>query len=114
MFRPLTAAAARAIAARHVQEGAQRLYDARLIRYAVDDAVLDWLVDGGVDPAHGARLLRSRVESMVESHVTELILDGTLQPGMEVTLTMRQGQVGVAVAVDMVHVQAHARVDHAQ
>lgn len=96
VFRPLSAIAARAIVERHVRDGAQRLYDARLIRYHVDASVLDLLVEGGLDPAHGARQLRSRVESLVESHVTELILDGTLQPGMEATLTVREGRLMVA------------------
>ncbi len=93
VFRPLALAAAREIAIRHLQVGAQRLFEARLIRYRADDSVVDLVLDGGLDPAHGARSLRSRVESLVEAFVTDCILDGQLHTGMEVLLTARDGQV---------------------
>ena len=96
VFRPLGLAAARQIAIRHLELGAQRLYDARLIRYTATDAVVDLLLDGGLDPAHGARSLRSRVESLVEAFVTDCILDGQLQTGMEVVLTVVNGRVALA------------------
>ncbi len=99
VFRPLPVSAARQIAIRHLALGAQRLFEARLIRYRADDSVVDLVLDGGLDPAHGARSLRSRVESLVEAFVTDCILDGQLHTGMEVVLTVRDGQVALAESV---------------
>ncbi len=110
VFRPLSLPAARQIAIRHLALGAERLFEARLMRYRVDEAVVNLVLDGGLDPAHGARSLRSRVESLVEAFVTDCILDGQLQPGMEVWLGVRDGKVALlpAQAPEVVHAQATA------
>ncbi len=113
VFRPLGVAAAREIAIRHLALGAERLFEARLIRYRADDAVVELVLDGGLDPAHGARSLRSRVESLVESFVTDCILDGQLHTGMEVVLTVQDGKVALVAAVPLAvaHVQVAAAYD---
>ena len=96
VFRPLAPLAARQIVLRTLEASAQRLFDASLIRYDVDDAVVDLVLAQGLDPALGVRPLRARVESLVESFVTECILDGSLRPGAEVQLTVLDGAVVMA------------------
>lgn len=93
VFHPLDLASARLVALRTIRLGAERLYEARLIRYDVDDAVVDLVLEGGLDPALGVRPLRSKIESLVESFVTDCILDGLLKPGAEVRLGVRDGRV---------------------
>ena len=95
VFRPLTPAAARLVIERALHTSAQRLYEARLIRYTTDALVLDLVLQGGLDPALGVRPLRARIESLVESFVTDRILDGTLHPGSEAWLTVQDGQLAL-------------------
>ncbi|MBM4344094.1 MAG: ATP-dependent Clp protease ATP-binding subunit [Deltaproteobacteria bacterium] len=95
VFRPLDAQAARAVVRREIGQSAQRLYEARLIRYDVDDRVVDLVLEGGLDPALGARPLRSRIERVVEAFVTDHILDGVLRPGADATLTVREGRMAL-------------------
>jgi len=93
VFRPLSLGAARQVVERTLQASARRLYDARLIRYEVDDSVVDLVVGAGVDPALGIRPLRSRIEEVVEAFVTDCILDGALQPGAQAQLTVHEGHL---------------------
>ena len=93
VFRPLSLAAARLVVERTLAASARRLYEARLIRYEVDDRVVDLIVGEGVDPALGIRPLRSRIEELVEAFVTDCILDGALQPGAQAQLTVHEGHL---------------------
>ncbi len=93
VFRPLDREAARVVARRAIDAGADRLYEARLIRYRADDSVVDLVLEGGLDPALGVRPLRARIEAVVESFVTDCILDGLLKPGADVVLTARGQQL---------------------
>ena len=95
VFRPLGPAAAREIVVRTLASSARQLYEARCIRFEVDTAVIDLVLEGGVDPSQGARPLRARVESIVEAFVTDCILDGALQPGAEAHLTVRDGHLAL-------------------
>ncbi len=95
VFRPLDADAARAVVRRDIGQSAQRLYEARLIRYDVDERVIDLVLEGGLDPTLGARPLRARIERLVEAFVTDNILDGVLRPGVDVRLTVRDGRLGL-------------------
>lgn len=95
VYRPLPLVAAREVVVRTLQASARRLYEARLIRYEADDAVVDLILGAGVDPALGVRPLRARVEELVEGFVTDCILDGRLQTGAEVRLTARDGQIAL-------------------
>ncbi len=95
VFRPLDAEAARAVVRREIGQSAQRLYEARLIRYAVDERVVELVLEGGLDPALGARPLRARIERVVEAFVTDNILDGVLRPGADATLTVRDGRLSL-------------------
>ena len=83
---------------RTLQASARRLYEARLIRYEADDAVVDLILGAGIDPSLGVRPLRARVEELVEGYETDCILDGRLQTGAEVRLTVRDGQIALIPA----------------
>ena len=93
VFRPLAVEAAKAVVRRDIDASAQRLYEARLIRYDADESVVELILEQGLDPTSGARPLRARIERLVETFVTDCILDGVLRPGADVTLTVREGRV---------------------
>ncbi|MBI5607633.1 MAG: AAA family ATPase [Deltaproteobacteria bacterium] len=93
VFRPLDREAARVVARRAIDAGADRLYESRLIRYRADESVVDLVLEGGLDPALGVRPLRARIEAVVESFVTDCILDGLLKPGADVALTVHGTQL---------------------
>jgi ATP-dependent Clp protease ATP-binding subunit ClpC len=98
VFRPLDLAAARAIVRRTLAASAARLFEARLVRYDVDDAVVELVLAGGLDPAAGVRPLRARVESLVEAFIADRVLDGSLQPGSEALLTVVEGDLQLRTA----------------
>lgn len=102
VYRPLPLVAAREVVVRTLQASARRLYEARLIRYEADDAVVDLILGAGIDPSLGVRPLRARVEELVEGYVTDCILDGRLQTGAEVRLTVRDGQIALIPAAPAV------------
>jgi ATP-dependent Clp protease ATP-binding subunit ClpC len=100
VFRPLTLPAARLVVERALQTSAQRLYEARLIRYTADASVIDLILQNGLDPSLGVRPLRSRIEALVEAFVTDCILDGRLQPGSDALLTVEAGSVVLRPALE--------------
>jgi ATP-dependent Clp protease ATP-binding subunit ClpC len=108
VFRPLAVDAAREVVRRCLNASADRLFASRLIRYAADESVVDLVLQGGVDSATGVRPLRARIESLVEAFVTECILDGRLQPGSEVQLSVADGRL----ALQPVTVTAQVTVAH--
>lgn len=93
VFRPLALTAAKAVAWRTLQSSAARLFESRLITFTVDDAVVELLLEGGVDPALGVRPLRARIEALVEAFVADCILDGRLQPGAIANIGVEGGKL---------------------
>ena len=84
----------RRIAALLLAESSERLHAERRIRYVVDDAVADHLLDhGGFDPALGARPMRGAVERLVEAPLADRILDGTFAPGTCVRVRVQGGEL---------------------
>ncbi|MSP93201.1 MAG: AAA family ATPase [Myxococcales bacterium] len=112
VFRPLLPDAVREIVRRALAAGAQRLFEARSIRYAADETVVDLVVAGGVDPLFGVRPLRARIETLVEAFVTECILDGRLRPGSVAEVTAVGGHLELHPAGEPA-AAGHATVAHA-
>ncbi len=95
VFQPLSRQSAQVIVARALRKSAERLYQARLIRFEADAAVVDLVLGPGLDPALGIRPLRARIESLVEAFVSDRVLDGDLQPGAEMQLTVVDGALAL-------------------
>jgi ATP-dependent Clp protease ATP-binding subunit ClpC len=93
VFHPLTLHAGRQVVQRQLELSARRLDEARMIRFHADETVVDLVMGPGMDPSLGVRPLRARIEDVVEAFVTERILDGALQPGADVILTVTDGRL---------------------
>ena len=55
--------------------------DDKQIRIELTDEARESVVDGGYDPAFGARPLKRAIQTHIEDGVCELLLSGDLKPG---------------------------------
>ena len=87
VLRPLTRDEMLAICRRLIAGSANRLALERGIRYRVEDAAIEALIDrAGVDPALGARPLRHLLGREIESLIAEEILRARVRAGDEVVV----------------------------
>ena len=59
------------------------------VELLVDEAAREHLVETGYDPKYGARPIRRNIQSLLEDHLADCILDGTLGSGGRVQVTVR-------------------------
>jgi len=101
LFHPLKDSAGAEIVRRLLDNSAATLYESRLIEVSFDDTVVDLVVGtGGVDPALGARPLRTRVEELVEGFLTERVLSGELKAGSRMGVLVADGQLALVPAAE--------------
>ncbi len=82
VLHPLTRPQLSKIAKRLAKASAERLAHDRGIRYELEDAVVEHLIDlAGEDPSLGARPLRHLLSRQVEARVADAILRGQLRAG---------------------------------
>ncbi len=62
------------------------------ITLAIDQEVIDWVVQQGADPQFGARPLKRFVQRHIETAVAKELLRGEILPGETLHVTMRDGQ----------------------
>ncbi|MEU6366869.1 ATP-dependent Clp protease ATP-binding subunit [Streptomyces sp. NPDC046931] len=62
-------------------EGTRRRLHAQGVRLEVTDAAKEWLADRGYQPEFGARPLRRTIQSELDNRLSNMLLDGTLDPG---------------------------------
>ncbi|QPR66545.1 AAA family ATPase [Lysinibacillus sp. FSL H8-0500] len=62
------------------------------ITLAIDQEVIDWVVEQGADPQFGARPLKRFVQRHIETAVAKELLRGEILPGETLHVTMRDGQ----------------------
>ena len=99
VLRPLTRVQMLAICQRLIASSSARLTRDRGIRYQVDDAVIERLIErAGVDPALGARPLRHLLGREVESLIAEQILRGRIRAGEQASVRLEDGSLKVCVA----------------
>ena len=97
-FGPLGRAEVAAIAGLLISESSDQIAEEKGIRYEVDDAVLDHLIDhGGFDPGLGARPMRRAVQVICESALSTAILEGRVTDGDLLQLTVLNGEIAVSV-----------------
>jgi ATP-dependent Clp protease ATP-binding subunit ClpC len=94
VFRPLTEQELCAIAQGLLDTVSQRLGE-KGIALTVTPQAVEALARMGYDPDYGARPLRRCLRQQVEDALAELLLQGTLQPGDQVALALRDGVIGV-------------------
>jgi len=54
---------------------------------------IQWLVEHGYEPAFGARPMRRTIQRAVDNPLSEMLLDGRLVPGQQVTVDARDDQL---------------------
>jgi ATP-dependent Clp protease ATP-binding subunit ClpC len=99
VLRPLTRVQMLAICRRLLGGSSARLVHDRGIRYRVEDAVIEQLIDrAGIDPSLGARPLRHLLGREVESLIADAILRGRVRAGEEAIVRLTdEGRLEVAV-----------------
>jgi ATP-dependent Clp protease ATP-binding subunit ClpC len=99
VLRPLTRAQMLAICRRLLTGSSARLVHDRGIRYRVEEAVIEHLIDrAGIDPSLGARPLRHLLGREVESLLADAILRGRVRAGEEAIVRLTdEGRLEVAV-----------------
>jgi ATP-dependent Clp protease ATP-binding subunit ClpB len=71
-------------------ERLQKLLDERQIKLTLDAAAREWLAVEGYEPAYGARPLKRVIQKNVQDPLSELILEGKIKDGDEVTVSANE------------------------
>ncbi|MEK5230846.1 AAA family ATPase [Lysinibacillus sp. FSL K6-0232] len=83
-----------AIAWKYVEQLIQRVAE-QDITLAVDQAVIDWVVEQGADAQFGARPLKRFVQRHIETAVAKELLRGEVLPGETLHIALHDGKVVV-------------------
>ena len=101
VFRSLTEEDIREVARRMLSAVSARMEAMGLRLDASEEAIVE-LAKTGFDPKYGARPLRRCIQNQVEDAVAEGMLDGSLKAGDTASLTVEDGKLRVAKAVECV------------
>ena len=92
VFGPLSRSEVACIAHLQLRDSSRRLAIEREVYLETGDGLLEYLIDhGGYDPQLGARPMRQTIGRLVEAPVSELILDGSANPGDHVLAHVEGG-----------------------
>ncbi len=95
-YKPLTKANVGGIIDLLVASLAKRIEERRL-RLTITDRAKDFIVDHGYDPVYGARPLKRYLQSKVETLLAKKMLSVDLEPGSELIVEERDGDLDVVV-----------------
>ena len=87
VFRQLDEAQLRQITDLLLEDTRRRLH-AQGITVDFTPEAIDWLAQRGFEPQFGARPLRRTIQREVDNQLSSLLLNGQLQPGQHVTVTV--------------------------
>jgi ATP-dependent Clp protease ATP-binding subunit ClpC len=88
VFHPLSLEEVKEIARRLALGSSERLAKERGIRFSLDDAAIDFLIQqGGFDVTHGARPMRQVLARIVEAPIAARILEGRLHADEQVLVS---------------------------
>ncbi|QBK25423.1 ATP-dependent Clp protease ATP-binding subunit [Ureibacillus thermophilus] len=97
LFHALTDEHFNAIAWKYIKQLQERVAENE-ITLIVDDEVVDWIVENGVDPQFGARPLKRFVQRHVETAVAKELLKGEILPGKTMRVSLKDGKLVVGKA----------------
>lgn len=97
LFHALTDEHFNAIAWKYIKQLQERVAEQE-INLVVDDEVVEWVVENGVDSQFGARPLKRFVQRHVETAVAKELLKGEILPGETVRVSLKDGQLIVGKA----------------
>jgi ATP-dependent Clp protease ATP-binding subunit ClpB len=99
VFRALTSEQVAAITVILLQSLSKRLQRQLNITLSWDEKVLRWLAEQGYDPNYGARPLRRLISRLVETAISQKIIQGDVPEGSNVELSVADGQMTLSVAL---------------
>ncbi|MGX7091821.1 ATP-dependent Clp protease ATP-binding subunit [Hutsoniella sourekii] len=94
VFHTLEKEQIRDIVKLQTQEIVNRL-DELEISARVTDTAIDIIAEAGFDPEYGARPIRRAIQKQIEDELSELMLNGDIQLGDEITIGGRQGNINI-------------------
>ena len=92
IFRSLDQTELRQITGLLLEETERRLH-AQDVTVEFTPATVDWIADRGFQPEFGARPMRRVIQREIDNELSRLLLDGQIQPGQQVTVDVRDGQL---------------------
>lgn len=70
-----------------------RLREEHDIELSLNRPAKDMLIENGYDPKYGARPMRRAIEQMIETPLSDLILQGEFPDGSKISVTVRKGNL---------------------
>jgi ATP-dependent Clp protease ATP-binding subunit ClpC len=93
VFHQLTKSQVRQIADLLLGDLQDRLKEEHNIEITLYRSAKDLLIENGYDPKYGARPMRRAIEQMIETPLSELILQGEFPDGSKVRVTAQKGDL---------------------
>jgi ATP-dependent Clp protease ATP-binding subunit ClpC len=78
-------------------EGSRRRLHAQGIGLEVTEAAKEWLAGRGYQPEYGARPLRRTIQTELDNRLSNMLLDGTLNPGDTVVADVADGELSLSL-----------------
>ncbi|MBM7607919.1 ATP-dependent Clp protease ATP-binding subunit ClpB [Lysinibacillus composti] len=94
MFHALTSEHFNAITWKYMEQLQKRVAEQE-VTLTVDEDVVEWVVEHGVDPQFGARPLKRFIQRNVETAVAKELLKGEVLPGETIEVKLEQGELVV-------------------
>ncbi|MEU0052811.1 ATP-dependent Clp protease ATP-binding subunit [Streptomyces sp. NPDC006309] len=79
-------------------EGSRRRLHAQQIGLEVTETAKEWLAERGYQPEFGARPLRRTIQTELDNRLSNMLLDGTLNPGDTVIVEVKNDELTVNLA----------------
>ncbi|MBR7928091.1 ATP-dependent Clp protease ATP-binding subunit [Aerococcaceae bacterium zg-ZUI334] len=95
VFHSLTKDNIREIVKLHTADIVKRLEDLD-IQARITDTAVDIIAEAGFDPEYGARPIRRAIQKQIEDELSELILNGNIQNGDQITIGGRGGSINIS------------------
>jgi ATP-dependent Clp protease ATP-binding subunit ClpB len=67
------------------------------VTLTVDDKAKLWLADKGFDPVYGARPLKRAIQTYLQNHLAEMILQGEIPDGSSVAVSEKSSKLDFKV-----------------
>lgn len=97
VFTILTKEEVKQITKLFIAEVEEQLQKNHQISMKLTPGAIEWLVDTGYDEIYGARPLRRLIQNQVEDVLADMILDGTLKQGNQVTIGKKDKKLTFSV-----------------
>ncbi|MFJ8357129.1 ATP-dependent Clp protease ATP-binding subunit [Streptomyces sp. NPDC093984] len=90
-------------------EGSRRRLHAQRIGLEVTETAKEWLANRGYQPEYGARPLRRTIQTELDNRLSNMLLDGTLNPGDTVVVDVVDGELSLSLKAEAAPQEQGAR-----